>query len=175
MSANQTRDTGPSFSINALGSFTWVTQRARPTALRPIQRTKQWVSVLLLHNRKNSFIWLIWHRWIYSENSRVSFDPFRIPWDLTHFGVKLTREKNQSGILTRNLQWFDAPKNHFDKDSGSFWPKNWSGPIRPDQILPRVYRHEAFLVQLIAHNSAHATRVDLFFRYFHATSTNIGA
>ncbi len=48
---NQTRNTGANpllFSISALGSFTCVTQHTGPTALRPIQRTKQsWLSVLL--------------------------------------------------------------------------------------------------------------------------------
>ena len=37
-----------SFTISVLGSFTCITQHTGPTALRPIQRTKQlWLSVLL--------------------------------------------------------------------------------------------------------------------------------
>ena len=35
------------FSKSALGSFTCVTQHMGPTALRPIRRMKQWLSVLL--------------------------------------------------------------------------------------------------------------------------------
>ena len=48
--AATTRNTGAnpfSFSISALGSFTCITQHMGPTTLRPIQRTKQWLSVLL--------------------------------------------------------------------------------------------------------------------------------